>query len=80
MRGLCVILLTLASYVWDGSEPEAFLEPTRVGHPLIDMPLFLTAQRYINVPLESTYLSAYQGMPQFWRDVLEREPAPDSSN
>jgi hypothetical protein len=67
--------LMLAAYAWDGQEPEAFLEPTAVGHPLIDMPLFLTAERYVNVPLETTYQAAYIGMPEFWREVLERPPA-----
>jgi hypothetical protein len=63
--------LTLVSYAWDGEEPQAYLEPVAVGRPLIDMPLFLTAQRYVNVPLEATYRAAYQGMPEFWRDVIE---------
>ena len=63
--------LMLASYAWDGAEPEAFLEPVAVGQPLIDMPLFLTAERYVNVPLEATYLAAYRGMPEYWRQVLE---------
>jgi hypothetical protein len=41
------------------------------------MPLFLHSDRYINVPLESTYLASYRGMPAFWRDVLEgRQPLP----
>jgi hypothetical protein len=69
--------LTLVSYAWDGEEPEAFLEPVAVGQPLIDMPLFLTAERYVNVPLEPTYQSAYLGMPEFWRNVLE-QAAPDT--
>src|SRR5262249_13939841 len=67
--------LILAAYAWDGDEPEAFLEPMAVGRRLIDMPLFLTPQRYVNVPLEATYLAAYRGMPQFWRDVLEQDGA-----
>jgi hypothetical protein len=66
--------LTLASYAWDGGEPSAYVEPVAVGQPLIDMPLFLTAQRYVNVPLEATYQAAYGGMPAFWREVLERSP------
>jgi hypothetical protein len=45
-----------------------------VGRRLIDMPLFLTAERYVNVPLERTYQAAYQGMPEFWRGVLEQTP------
>jgi hypothetical protein len=36
------------------------------------MPLFLTAERYVNVPLERTYQTAYAGMPEFWREVIER--------
>lgn len=64
--------LMLASYAWEGEEPQAFLEPTAVGQRLIDMPLFLTAQHYIYVPLEPTYVSAYEGMPAFWREVLEQ--------
>jgi hypothetical protein len=63
--------LTLASYAWDGAEPSAFVEPVAVGRPLIDMPLFLTAERYVNVPLEPTYQAAYAGMPAFWRNVIE---------
>jgi hypothetical protein len=67
--------LTLASYAWAGQEPQAFLEPVAVGQPLIDMPLFLTPERYVYVPLEATYQAAYRGMPEFWRDVLEQPPA-----
>jgi hypothetical protein len=62
--------LTLASYV-GGPRPEAYLEHLAIGSSLPEMPLFLTPDRYINVPLEATYLAAYQGMPAFWREVLE---------
>jgi hypothetical protein len=66
--------LTLASYV-AGPRVEIFLEHLAVGAVLPELPLFLTAERYVNVPLESTYQAAYQGMPRFWRDVLEgRKP------
>src|SRR5204862_4646404 len=64
--------LTLVSYAWDGTEPEAFIEPVAVGQKLIDMSLFLTASQYVNVPLEPTYQTAYRGMPEFWREVLEQ--------
>ena len=63
--------LTLASYVWQGEEPRAFVEPVAVGQALIDMPLFLSRGRYVNVPLEGTYMSAYADMPERWRGVLE---------
>jgi len=61
--------LTCVSYV-GGAGAEAFVEPVAVGDPLPEMPLFLTPDVYIRVPLESTYQSAWEGMPAFWRDVL----------
>jgi Protein of unknown function (DUF4058) len=62
--------LTMASYA-AGAKVEVYLEHFAVGAILTEMPLFLTPERYVNVPLESTYLEAYRGMPAFWRDVLE---------
>ena len=38
---------------------------------LIDMPLFLEPEIYVNVPLEATYQAAYRGVPQRWKNVLE---------
>ena len=61
--------LTLASYVAERL-PEVYLEHLAVGSSLIEMPLFLNPDRYINLPLEATYQAAYRGMPAFWRDVL----------
>jgi len=67
--------LTLASYS-AGPRIEIFLEHLAVGSALPDMPLFLRFDRYVNVPLEATYLEAYRGMPSYWRNVLEgRQPA-----
>src|SRR5262249_39846459 len=63
--------LTLVSYVWQEDEPEAHLEPTAVGRTQPDMPLFLNHERYVNVPLEDTYMAAYGGMPAYWREVIE---------
>jgi len=62
--------LTLASYVADPAH-EAYVEYIAVGDPVPDMPLFLDRHGYINVPLETTYQSAFRGMPAFWRDILE---------
>ncbi|MEX0819781.1 MAG: DUF4058 family protein [Pirellulaceae bacterium] len=62
--------LILAAYMAN-TLPEAFLEPTSVGFPLVDMPLFLEEGYYVNVPLESTYQAAYRGMPRYWRNVIE---------
>jgi hypothetical protein len=61
--------LTLAAYS-GGPYPEAFVEPTAVGATLPEMPLFLTPDVYVPLPLETTYQSAWEAVPSFWRDVL----------
>ena len=67
--------LTIAAYLAD-RQPELFAEPLAVGDPLPEMPLFLDGDRYVNVPLESTYMAAYTGVPALLRDVIEgRAPA-----
>lgn len=62
--------LTLVSYCAK-SPTTAYIEPTRVGLPLTEMPLFLTKTHYIRTPLESTYLQAWAGVPERWRRVVE---------
>jgi hypothetical protein len=64
--------LTLASYI-GGPMPETFVEATAVGLTLPQMPLFLTPDEYIYVPLEPTYQSAWEGVPLFWRNVLTKD-------
>jgi len=49
----------------------AYVEPACVGEVLPDMPLFLTPEHYINVPLENTYMAAWRGVPERWRRVIE---------
>jgi hypothetical protein len=61
--------LTCAAYV-GGIVPGFFVEPVAVGDPLPEMPLFLTPDEYIPMPLEATYQSAWESVPQYWRDVL----------
>lgn len=66
--------LTLAAYAAQqgvGGGITCYAEPTAVGAPLIDMPLFYDPGHYVNVPLEPTYLAAYEGVPQRWRRVVE---------
>lgn len=65
--------LTIASYA-AGPQVDAYLEHVAVGGTLPDMPLFLRPDRYVNVPLEATYQAAHQGLPAFWREVLEGRP------
>jgi hypothetical protein len=62
--------LTLVAYS-AGPIPIAYVEPVAVGDVLLDMPLFLTPEQYINVPLETTYQAAYAGVPRFYRNILE---------
>jgi hypothetical protein len=62
--------LTLAAYS-AGPVKRCYVEPTAVGRALIEMPLFLTPEYYVNVPLEETYAAAYRGVPQRWKRVLE---------
>jgi len=61
---------TLAAYA-AGAAPEAYLEHLAVGDALPEMPLLLGSDRYVRVPLETTYQMAYRGRPAFWREVLE---------
>ncbi len=61
--------LTLASYV-GGTCREAFVEPVAVGDVLPEMPLFLTSEIYIPVPLEPSYQAAWQEVPAYWRGVI----------
>jgi hypothetical protein len=62
--------LTLAAYS-AGPRKRAYVEPTAVGREMIDMPLFLEPEIYVNVPLEATYQAAYRGVPRRWQRVLE---------
>lgn len=66
--------LTLAAYI-GGLCPEVWVEPTAVGAHLRDMPLFLTPDVYVPVPLEATYQSAWEAVPGFWRNVLQNPAA-----
>jgi hypothetical protein len=62
--------LTLAAYR-AGDIPRAYVQPIAVGESLAPMPLFLSSETYVNVPLEETYEAAYRSVPQRWRTVLE---------
>ena len=64
--------LTLAAYE-SSAGVRAFVEPVAIGDTLINMPLFLEPGRYVPVPLQETYESAFGKVPGRWRTVLERE-------
>ncbi len=61
--------LTCAAYV-GGARAQAFVEPVAVGDRLPDLPIFLTAAEYVEVPLEATYQAAFEALPEYWQDVL----------
>jgi hypothetical protein len=62
--------LTLSSYA-AGPRVEVYLEHLATGTMLPEMPLFLRPDRYVQVPLETTYWEAYCGVPAFWRNAIE---------
>lgn len=62
--------LSLSAYR-AGAKPRAYFEPVAIRGTLPDFPLFLTSEIYVNVPLEDTYQSAWRGVPQGWKRVIE---------
>ncbi len=62
--------LTLASYV-AGPLKRAYIEPIAVGDSPAAMPLFLTPDIYVNVPVEGTYETAWASCPSPLRDAVE---------
>jgi hypothetical protein len=61
--------LTVASYS-AGFLRRAFVETLAVGDLLPAMPLFLEAESYVEVPLETTYQTAFDDVPKPYRDEL----------
>jgi hypothetical protein len=62
-------LLTLVSYT--ASTPlKAWVEPYSVEDELQSMPLFLTHDHYVALPLELTYEQAWRGVPDRWKRVI----------
>jgi hypothetical protein len=68
--------LSLASFRWSETGVEALIEPTAVGRPLAPMPLYLTPQFAVAAPLEGTYMQAFGGMAEPYREILERPQPP----
>ena len=63
--------LTLVSYAADQAI-TAYVEPIAVGDKLLDMPLFLEPENYINFPLESTYMATWRIIPPHVKAILEK--------
>jgi hypothetical protein len=71
--------LTCVSYV-GYPEIEGYLDPVAVGDRLPEMPLFLTSQIYVPLPLDATYQSAWEAVPSVWQEVLEPKALRPKSN
>lgn len=61
--------LAAAAYV-GGAVIEAFVVHFAVGQPIPMAPLFLTRENYLQVPLDSTYQSAWNDVPPQYQKVL----------
>ena len=49
----------------------AYIEPIAVGDPLPEMPLYVSTEGYVSVPLQETYDRAFAALPRRWACVLE---------
>ena len=67
---------TLVSYD-AGREKIAYIETVGVGDELPEMPLMLTSDLHVKVPLESTYQTAWQLSPESYRHAVETGEIPD---
>ncbi len=56
--------------------PVEYVQPFAAGDPIPGLPLFLTPDRYIDLPLASTYEQAYGDAPPFAQEILS---APSNS-
>ena len=61
---------TLVSYD-AGVEQTAYVEPIGLGDALPDMPLFLSRDLHVMVPLESTYQATWDASPEEMRIAVE---------
>jgi Protein of unknown function (DUF4058) len=61
--------LTAVAYV-GGTAVEVFVAHFAVGGTIPPAPLFLTREHYVNVPLEATYMAAWEDVPRRYQEVL----------
>jgi hypothetical protein len=61
--------LTAAAYI-GGAVVEALVSHVAVGEAILQMPLFLTSENYIYVPLEATCMAAWEDVPPQYQEVL----------
>jgi hypothetical protein len=61
--------LTVAAYA-GGAVVEAFVAHFAVGGSIPQMPLFLTRQNYVRVPLDAAYMAAWEDVPAQYQERL----------
>ena len=61
--------LTVAAYI-GGAAVDAFVAHFAVTEPIPQMPLFLTKENYVYVPLEAAYMAAWEDVPPQYQKVL----------
>ncbi len=55
--------------------PLAYIQSFAVGEPVPGLPLALTPDYYLDLPLARTYAEAFEEVPDFAKDLLEAPPA-----
>jgi hypothetical protein len=65
--------LTAAAYI-GGAVVEAFVVHFAVGEAIPPMPLFLTRENYVYVPLDAAYMAAWEDVPPQYQEILLRSP------
>jgi hypothetical protein len=61
--------LTAVAYT-GGDVVQAFIAHFGVGERIPHMPLFLTQENYVRVPLEETYMAAWEDVPRQYQEML----------
>jgi hypothetical protein len=62
--------LTAVAYV-GGTVVDAFVGHYAIGEPIPQMPLFLTRENYVQVPLEAAHMAAFEDVPGQYQEVLQ---------
>jgi hypothetical protein len=62
-------MLTAAAYI-GGPVIEGFVKHFSIGEAIPAMPLFLTKENHVNVPLEASYQAAFEDMPPQYKREL----------
>lgn len=63
--------LTAVAYTAGGTV-EVFVVHIAVSDSIPEMPLFLTREHYVSVPLEATYMAAWEDVPSQYQELLRQ--------